>query len=211
MRLTVLIIGVSCFVLLAKAHESTKHSLTLVDQSEATTTLAKLNDAVTELVIARTQGETDLVLLDVQQKVEKLQTSKESLSTQTEVKLKTLNSNRELNLTKIESDLKSLKTTKQLQLTKLNEELAELIVTQEKLKQLTLELPLKLDTHKIFDAMDSDNNGKLSHQEFKDGTKLPDGNDQFDVMDTSDDGSLSPEEFAEGLESKPSTAAPKDD
>ena len=209
MRLTALVIGVSCFVLVAKAHGSAEHSLTLVDKTKATTTLTILNDATRDFVLSRSPRKTDSRFFALKKNVDKLQTFPNSLLTKTQLKLKKLKSDHELKLTKIESDLDSLNTTMQLKLSTLNRDVHELKVASGKLKKITLEFPLILDEHKIFDALDVDNDGKLSHQEFIDGTRLPEDNDKFDKMDVSDDGSLSFEEFNEGLKLKTSKSAPK--
>lgn len=188
MKIVALVLTAACCVYSTMADQSSVHSVMVLSVSEAVNKLSKRNDAFITSETLQARSEANSLVLDAPKKVNKLRMSKDALLLQTDIEIQTLKANRTVQRKRVDSEIETLEATKRIRLTQINEELSE----------------IKVNPRKIFDVWDTNNDGELSLQEFKSGTKHPKAENPFNDMDADDDGILSYQELEKGFEFKAS-------
>ena len=211
-NLAILVVAVLWLVVPAVSQGSSYQLSALSDLSDAIGTLSELTKETGTSFGTRTDVIIGSQLLN-EETIKKLQVLTASLISQTELKLEKLPPNHEIHLTRIGPVLPVLEiknAAKQLKLTNLKNEVLERKLNPQPLKVVNLKLPVEIDTQWIFNAMDTNDDGEMSLEEFKTGTKLPDAKEHFNKIDTGNDDTLSFEEFQELLKPKSSSTTEND-
>lgn len=209
-NLVILVVAALWLVVPAMSQGNSYQFSTLSDLLDAIGTLSELTEETGTSFGTRTDVKVGAKLFN-EETIKKLKVATASLKSHAELKLEKLPPNHEIHLTRIGPELEIIKNTaKQLKLTKLDRELVERKLNPEPLKVVNLKLSVGLDTQWIFNAMDTDDDGELSLEEFKTGTKLPDAEEHFNKKDAGNDGALSFEEFKKLLKPKSSSTSEDD-
>ena len=197
------------FAVIASEDSYRGENLLLSDPSDLGEEQAKHKESIVDLEALRTQGEVSALLLEIPEKLLTIRSGEDLLRIRDDGESTTLQVDRKSSLLNPDPELAAFDRTKKLKLTDLSKKINELVMTKSKLTDVELEIPPRLDTKWIFDAMDSDNDGSLSQQEFATGTRHPNAATHIDRMDSDGDGALSNNEFVDGLESETTTTAEK--
>ena len=201
--LAVLVVMFLWLVVPALPQGNSKQLSSIADLTFAISSLSELSKEKNTSLGTRSDIRVGSKLLN-KRTINKLQVSTASLMSQAEFKLKEHSPNQKLHFTRIGPELQIKKEAKQLKLSKLKDELVERKLSPEPLKVVNLKLPIGLDTQRIFNAMDTNDDGELSQEEFKTSTKLPNADEHFNEKDAGNDGALSFDEFQDLLKPKSS-------
>ncbi|MCY4142966.1 MAG: EF-hand domain-containing protein [Gammaproteobacteria bacterium] len=198
------------FVVAASDDSHRGENLLLPDPSDEPDEQAKNKESNVDLEALETLGEVSSLLLEIPENLLMLRSGEDLLRIRDDGESTTLQVDRKSSLLNPDPELVAFDRAKKLILTNLSEEINELVMTKSKLTDVVLEIPPRLDTKRIFDAMDSDNDGSLSQQEFATGTRHPpNAATHFARVDSDGDGALSNNGFVDGLESETTTTAEK--